>query len=97
MATNMESYEGLRNRPNAHSVYTDDEGGESVEELRERLRQMKALVSERPNTRKSGIDDGFLSVVFAMILAVIAFVSLYAFYTLYIAVQKRWSSTPELK
>ncbi|XP_069988855.1 uncharacterized protein [Penaeus vannamei] len=97
----MENTEGLRNRPAAHSVYTgqycqgDDENEENVEELRERLKQMKAIVNERSNTRKSGLDEGFLSVVFACILLVIAGVTVYAFVVLYTAVHKRWTEQPE--
>ncbi|XP_037785469.1 uncharacterized protein LOC119581162 isoform X1 [Penaeus monodon] len=99
----MENTEGLRNRPAAHSVYTgqycqgvgDDENEENVEELRERLKQMKAIVNERSNNRKSGLDEGFLSVVFACILLVIAGVTVYAFVVLYTAVHKRWTEQPE--
>ncbi|KAK8728937.1 hypothetical protein OTU49_008883, partial [Cherax quadricarinatus] len=94
----MESQEGVRSRPTAHSVYTgvgDEEGEENVEELRERLRQMKAMVSERATTKKSGIDEGFLSVVFACILVVIAGVTLYAFVVLYAAVHRRWTENPD--
>ncbi|KAK8378763.1 hypothetical protein O3P69_009465 [Scylla paramamosain] len=98
----MEGMEGIRSRPTTHSVYTgvgDDEGEENVEELRERLRQMKALVNERSNSKKSGmckgIDEGFLSVVFACILVVIAGVTLYAFVVLYTAVHRRWTENPE--
>ncbi|XP_047475939.1 uncharacterized protein LOC125029813 isoform X2 [Penaeus chinensis] len=92
----MESTEGLRNRPAAHSVYTgEDENEENVEELRERLKQMKAIVNERSNNRKSGLDEGFLSVVFACILLVIAGVTVYAFVVLYTAVHKRWTEQPE--
>ncbi|XP_069185951.1 uncharacterized protein [Procambarus clarkii] len=98
----MEAQDGVRSRPTAHSVYTgvgDEEGEENVEELRERLRQMKAMVSERAITRKSGtcrgIDEGFLSVVFACILVVIAGVTLYAFVVLYAAVHRRWTENPD--
>ncbi|XP_050705044.1 uncharacterized protein LOC127005404 [Eriocheir sinensis] len=94
----MEGTEGIRSRPAAHSVYTgmgDEEGEENVEELRERLRQMKALVNERPNSKKSGIDEGFLSVVFACILVVIAGVTVYAFVVLYTAVHRRWTENPD--
>ncbi|MPC27572.1 hypothetical protein E2C01_020746 [Portunus trituberculatus] len=73
----------------------DDEGEENVEELRERLRQMKALVNERTHSKKSGIDEGFLSVVFACILVVIAGVTLYAFVVLYTAVHRRWTENPD--
>ncbi|XP_045108152.1 uncharacterized protein LOC123502922 isoform X4 [Portunus trituberculatus] len=92
----MEGTEGIRSRPTTHSVYTgDDEGEENVEELRERLRQMKALVNERTHSKKSGIDEGFLSVVFACILVVIAGVTLYAFVVLYTAVHRRWTENPD--
>ncbi|RXG72616.1 hypothetical protein Avbf_05580 [Armadillidium vulgare] len=73
----------------------DVEETESVEELRQKLRQMKALVNERP-TKKTGVDDGFLSIVFGLILFVIAFVTLYAFYNLYAAVHRRWYPPNEL-
>ncbi|XP_042210936.1 uncharacterized protein LOC121858527 isoform X4 [Homarus americanus] len=53
----MEAPDGVRSRPAAHSIYTglgDEDGEENVEELRERLRQMKAMVNERAATKKSG-------------------------------------------
>ncbi|XP_071549832.1 uncharacterized protein [Panulirus ornatus] len=92
--------DGVRSRPAAHSVYTGVEedgevGEENVEELRERLRQMKAMVSERASIKKSGIDEGFLSVVFACILVVIVGVTLYAFVVLYAAVHRRWTENPD--
>ncbi|XP_068228923.1 uncharacterized protein [Palaemon carinicauda] len=91
----MENYDGVRNRPAAHSVYTgvgEENGEENVEELRERLRQMKAIVNDRTGgKKKSGIDEGFLSIVFACILIVIAGVTVYAFVVLYAAVHRRWT------
>ncbi|XP_042210935.1 uncharacterized protein LOC121858527 isoform X3 [Homarus americanus] len=92
----MEAPDGVRSRPAAHSIYTglgDEDGEENVEELRERLRQMKAMVNERAATKKS--DEGFLSVVFACILVVIAGVTLYAFVVLYAAVHRRWTENPD--
>ncbi|KAK3866766.1 hypothetical protein Pcinc_027724 [Petrolisthes cinctipes] len=94
----MESADGIRNRPAAHSVYTgvgDEDGEENVEELRERLRQMKQMVKHRTTNEKSGIDEGFLSVVFACILVVIAGVTLYAFVVLYTAVHRRWTESDD--
>lgn len=43
----------------------------------------------------TGLDEGFLSVVFACILLVIAGVTVYAFVVLYTAVHKRWTEQPE--
>ncbi|KAF2362763.1 hypothetical protein FHG87_006480 [Trinorchestia longiramus] len=100
----MDAAEGVRNRTQQRDQYIDDvEETESVEELRQRLQHMRALVNDRPN-RKSGewwggewwggIDDGFLSVVFGGILVIITFVAIYAFYHLFSAVYRRWSPPP---
>ncbi|CAK9817759.1 hypothetical protein ANTQUA_LOCUS9568 [Anthophora quadrimaculata] len=77
---------------------------ESVDELREKLANMKRLMEERRGTtlgeisarkRKetSDIIDGhFLSWIFASALIVILSVSFYAFYNLYHAVLKKFPS-----
>nr|XP_023011862.1 uncharacterized protein LOC111502110 [Leptinotarsa decemlineata] len=74
--------------------------GESVDELRDRLKNMRKLMSERQSTvnihegRRSTniglIDGSFLSVVFGIALLVIVTVSIYAFYNLYSAISKRF-------
>lgn len=46
-------------------------------------------------TLVTGIDEGFLSVVFACILVVIAGVTLYAFVVLYTAVHRRWTESDD--
>ncbi|XP_018019876.1 uncharacterized protein LOC108676323 [Hyalella azteca] len=89
----MEASDGVRNRAPQRDQFADEEEAESVEELRQRLHHMRSLVNDRP-TRKSGIDDGFLSVVFGGILVIITFVAVYAFYHLFSAVYRRWSPPP---
>ncbi|KAK2577532.1 hypothetical protein KPH14_003617 [Odynerus spinipes] len=75
---------------------------ESVDELREKLANMKRLMEERKGTtlgeisarkRKEAsdiIDGNFLSWIFASALIVILSVSFYAFYNLYHAVLKKF-------
>ncbi|XP_043263325.1 uncharacterized protein LOC122403698 [Colletes gigas] len=77
---------------------------ESVDELREKLANMKKLMEERKGTtlgeisakkRKETLDiiDGnFLSWIFGSALIVILSVSFYAFYNLYHAVLKKFPS-----
>ncbi|KAF5272828.1 hypothetical protein FQR65_LT00424 [Abscondita terminalis] len=79
---------------------------ETVDELRQRLNEMKRVMAERRlhrgesdgnNTREPkssvGIIDGnFLSCVFGAALVVIVTVSFYAFYNLYHAVLKKFPS-----
>ncbi|XP_014603962.1 PREDICTED: uncharacterized protein LOC106786748 [Polistes canadensis] len=77
---------------------------ESVDELREKLANMKRLMEERKGTtlgeisarkRKEAsdiIDGNFLSWIFGSALVVILSVSFYAFYNLYHAVLKKFPS-----
>ncbi|XP_058799499.1 uncharacterized protein LOC131668986 [Phymastichus coffea] len=78
---------------------------ESVDELREKLANMKRLMEERKGTtlgeisdrkrRKQNaevIDGNFLSWIFGTVLVVILSVSVYAFYNLYFAVLKKFPS-----
>lgn len=77
---------------------------ESVDELREKLANMKRLMEERKGTtlgeisarkRKETsdiIDGNFLSWIFGSALVVILSVSFYAFYNLYHAVLKKFPS-----
>ncbi|XP_076627657.1 LOW QUALITY PROTEIN: uncharacterized protein LOC143344922 [Colletes latitarsis] len=77
---------------------------ESVDELREKLANMKKLMEERKGTtlgeisakkRKETsdiIDGNFLSWIFGSALIVILSVSFYAFYNLYHAVLKKFPS-----
>jgi predicted Co/Zn/Cd cation transporter (cation efflux family) len=78
---------------------------ESVDELREKLANMKRLMEERKGTtlgdisarkyrtQPSNIIDGnFLSWIFGTALAVILSVTFYAFYNLYNAVLKKFPS-----
>ncbi|KAJ8934870.1 hypothetical protein NQ314_013144 [Rhamnusium bicolor] len=74
--------------------------GESVDELRHRLNNMKKMMAERRgmssldegrrSTNLGVIDGSFLSVVFGMALVVILTVSVYAFYNLYSAILKKF-------
>lgn len=77
---------------------------ETVDELRQRLNNMKRMMAERKiadmemeeNRRTNGaacvIDGSFLSVVFGVALVVIITVSIYAFYNLYHAILKKFPS-----
>jgi hypothetical protein len=77
---------------------------ESVDELREKLANMKKLMEERKGTtlgeisarkRKENsdiIDGNFLSWIFGSALVVILSVSFYAFYNLYYAILKKFPS-----
>lgn len=77
---------------------------ESVDELREKLANMKKLMEERKGTtlgeisarkRKEAsdiIDGNFLSWIFGSALVIILSVSFYAFYNLYHAVLKKFPS-----
>ncbi|KAJ8686177.1 hypothetical protein QAD02_021971 [Eretmocerus hayati] len=80
-----------------------DDVSESVDELREKLANMKRLMEERKGMtlgeisarkqRKQNseiIDGNFLSWIFGTALAVILGVSFYAFYNLYNAVLKKF-------
>ncbi|XP_044257470.1 uncharacterized protein LOC123006775 [Tribolium madens] len=79
--------------------------GDTVDELRQRLNNMKRLMAERQRTgdidegRRSNavgiIDGSFLSVVFGVALVVIITVSVYAFYNLYHAILKKFPSHHE--
>ncbi|XP_024869362.1 uncharacterized protein LOC143894276 [Temnothorax americanus] len=81
-----------------------EEIAESVDELREKLANMKKLMKERRGTtlgeisarkRKETsnmIDDNLLSWMFGLALMGILLVSFYAFYNLYYAVLKRFPS-----
>ncbi|XP_011172767.1 uncharacterized protein LOC120356742 isoform X1 [Solenopsis invicta] len=81
-----------------------EEIAESVDELREKLANMKKLMKERRGTtlgeisarkRKESsniIDDNLLSWIFGLALAGILIVSGYAFYNLYHAVLKKFPS-----
>lgn len=77
-----------------------------MDELRQRLNNMKKLMAERQRTgdvnegRRSNnavgvIDSSFLSVVFGVALLVIVTVSVYAFYNLYHAILKKFPSPHE--
>nr|CAH7740131.1 unnamed protein product [Callosobruchus chinensis] len=76
------------------------ESDETVDELRNRLKNMRKLMEERRTvdglddvrrSRSPGVIDGsFLSVVFGVALVVIIAVSLNAFYSLYSAILKRF-------
>ncbi|KAJ8981483.1 hypothetical protein NQ317_007009 [Molorchus minor] len=83
-----------------------DKGGntESVDELRQRLNNMKKMMAERQgldldegrrSTNMGVIDGSFLSVVFGAALAVILTVSIYAFYNLYSAILKKFPDSHE--
>ncbi|KAJ8923752.1 hypothetical protein NQ315_010333 [Exocentrus adspersus] len=73
---------------------------ESVDELRQRLNNMKKMMAERRgvdsldegrrSTNVGVIDGSFLSVVFGIALIVIVTVSVYAFYNLYTAIMKKF-------
>ncbi|EZA58773.1 hypothetical protein DMN91_009222 [Ooceraea biroi] len=77
---------------------------ESVDELREKLNNMKKLMEERKGTtlgeisakkRKENsdiIDGNFLSWIFGSALVVILSVSFYAFYNLYHAILRKFPS-----
>lgn len=75
---------------------------ETVDELRQKLNDMKRLMAERQmmeeaeegrRTNSIGVIDGsFLSVVFGVALFVILTVSVYAFYNLYHAILKKFPS-----
>ncbi|CAG9759540.1 unnamed protein product [Ceutorhynchus assimilis] len=77
----------------------EQETAESVDELRERLENMKKLMADRNQNndnkaqrRKPAtdvIDGNFLSIMFALTLFVILVVSIYAFYNLFWAIWKR--------
>ncbi|XP_032690450.1 uncharacterized protein LOC116853452 isoform X2 [Odontomachus brunneus] len=81
-----------------------EEIAESVDELREKLANMKRLMEERKGTtlgeisarkRKETsdiIDGNFLSWIFGAALVVILSVSGYAFYNLFLAVLKKFPS-----
>lgn len=80
-----------------------DDMTESVDELREKLSNMRKLMEERKGTlgdlsakkRKETsdiIDGNFLSWIFGCALIVIFSVSFYAFYNLYHAVLKKFPS-----
>ncbi|XP_076234164.1 uncharacterized protein LOC143179053 [Calliopsis andreniformis] len=83
---------------------TIEDIAESVDELREKLANMKKLMEERRGTtlgeisarkRKETpdiIDGNFLSWIFGTALIVILSVSFYAFYSLYHAVLKKFPS-----
>ncbi|XP_003694359.2 uncharacterized protein LOC100867896 isoform X2 [Apis florea] len=92
---------GATDLPGGDSI---EDIAESVDELREKLANMKRLMEERKGTtlgeisarkRKetSDIIDGhFLSWIFGSALIVILSVSFYAFYNLYHAVLKKFPS-----
>lgn len=73
-----------------------------MDELRQKLNDMKRLMTERQLTvetedgrrhNTAGVIDGsFLSVVFGVALFVILTVSVYAFYNLYQAILKKFPS-----
>ncbi|XP_016841425.1 uncharacterized protein LOC100123793 isoform X2 [Nasonia vitripennis] len=82
-----------------------DDMSESVDELRQKLANMKRLMEERKGTtlgeisaRKQRhqtadiIDGKFLSWIFGTALAAIVSVSFYAFFNLYQAVRKKFPS-----
>ncbi|XP_029170476.1 uncharacterized protein LOC114940119 [Nylanderia fulva] len=92
---------GIADLPAEESI---EEIAESVDELREKLANMKKLMEERKGTtlgeisarkRKEAsdiIDGNFLSWIFGSVLLVILSVSFYAFYNLYHAVLKKFPS-----
>ncbi|KAL6440825.1 hypothetical protein ACFW04_003335 [Cataglyphis niger] len=92
---------GIADLPAEESI---EEIAESVDELREKLANMKKLMEERKGTtlgeisarkRKETsdiIDGNFLSWIFGSVLLVILSVSFYAFYNLYHAVLKKFPS-----
>ncbi|XP_025160266.1 uncharacterized protein LOC105182664 [Harpegnathos saltator] len=81
-----------------------EEIAESVDELREKLANMKKLMEQRKGTtlgeisarkRKETsdiIDGNFLSWIFGSALIVILSVSFYAFYNLFLAVLRKFPS-----
>ncbi|KAG5899719.1 hypothetical protein JTB14_030107 [Gonioctena quinquepunctata] len=83
----------------------DNLAGESVDELRNRLKNMRKLMNDRHSTNNFDegrrttnlgvIDGSFLSVVFGIALLVITTVSVYAFYNLYSAITKKFSHPHE--
>ncbi|XP_043280289.1 uncharacterized protein [Venturia canescens] len=88
-----------------HGEESIEELSESVDELREKLANMKRMMEERKGStlgdlstakkRKETsdiIDGNFLSWIFVSALIVILSVSFYAFYTLYHAVLKKFPS-----
>ncbi|KAL6262476.1 uncharacterized protein LOC105427157 [Pogonomyrmex barbatus] len=92
---------GAADLPSGESI---EEIAESVDELREKLANMKKLMKERKGTtlgeisaqkRRSNpnmIDGNLLSWIFGMALMGILLVSSYAFYNLYHAVLKKFPS-----
>ncbi|XP_056646978.1 uncharacterized protein LOC130903753 [Diorhabda carinulata] len=72
---------------------------ETVDELRQRLNNMRRLMAERISpvnynegrrTTNEGLIDGtFMSFTFGAALVVIISVSVYAFYNLYVAILKK--------
>ncbi|XP_070157094.1 uncharacterized protein [Polyergus mexicanus] len=92
---------GIADLPTEESI---EEIAESVDELREKLANMKKLMEERKGTtlgeisarkRKETsdiIDGNFLSWIFGSVLLIILSVSFYAFYNLYHAVLKKFPS-----
>lgn len=100
--TNLDSTSEILNLLNGDNPIEDM--AESVDELREKLANMKKLMEERKgatlgdiSARKlkesSDLIDGhFLSWIFAVALIVILSVSFYAFYNLYHAVLKKFPS-----
>lgn len=78
--------------------------GESIDEIRQRLKGMRKLMEERHgrsnftgDKRSNGsiIDGSFLSAVFAVALVVIITVSVYAFYNLTTAILKKFPHSHE--
>ncbi|XP_018330388.1 uncharacterized protein LOC108740534 [Agrilus planipennis] len=74
---------------------------ETVEDLRQKLKEIKKLMAERQladlkleergkNNSVGVIDGSFLSVVFGVALIVILTVSIYAFCNLYYAILKKF-------
>ncbi|XP_066597884.1 uncharacterized protein [Prorops nasuta] len=89
----------------AHDGESIEDMAESVDELREKLANMRRLMEERKGStlgdissqrkRKESseiIDGNFLSWIFGSALIVILSVSFYAFYNLYHAVLKKFPS-----
>lgn len=83
-------------------IFLDPNNEETVDELRQKLNEMKRLMAERQlmeqadegkRTNTIGIIDGsFLSAVFGLALFVVLSVSVYAFYNLYHAILKKFPS-----
>lgn len=80
------------------------ENGESIEEIRNKLKGMRKMMEDRQSGTSYGggkrqnasiIDGSFLSAVFGIALLVIITVSVYAFYNLTTAILKKFPHSHE--